>query len=103
VWLFAAAVAPLSAQDGVPVTDRAPGLIGTWQCESIQHSNGTWSFERNPDDSIRSPGYGIGRRSRPIARVAFKKMVRLRRGRRTLDEHERVDVQTRVAVAVSGR
>jgi hypothetical protein len=52
VVLFAAAVAPLSAQDGAPVTDRAPGLIGTWRCESIQHSNGTWSFERNQDDSI---------------------------------------------------
>jgi hypothetical protein len=50
--LCAAAVSPLSAQDAAPAADRTAGLIGTWQCESFRHSNGTWTFVRNGDGSI---------------------------------------------------
>ena len=50
--LCAAAVSPLSAQDTAPAADRTAGLIGTWQCESFRHSDGTWTFVRNSDDSI---------------------------------------------------
>jgi len=49
--LTVASLAPASAQS-VQTEDRATQLLGTWSCESIRHSLGTWTFTRNADGSL---------------------------------------------------
>jgi hypothetical protein len=48
---------PLSAQT-VQVADKKPYvLLGTWSCESIAHSVGTWTFTANDDGSIQMKNF----------------------------------------------
>ena len=46
-----AVAAPASAQQR-SAADSAYGLIGTWACESIAHSTGTWTITRDSENQI---------------------------------------------------
>jgi hypothetical protein len=51
------AITPVSAEP-VQVADKKPYvLLGTWSCESIAHSVGTWTFTANDDGSIHMKNF----------------------------------------------
>jgi hypothetical protein len=45
-------IAAVNAQTIAPAVDPAALLVGTWRCESLAGSHGTWTFTRGDDGTL---------------------------------------------------